>query len=243
MVPQPDTDLDEDRLTVGNALRNYATLLRQGAIVAAVGAYFLMFLGIGLFVVFLPTWLETTVGVSSNQVALLFAIGGAANVLASPVAGSLSDRIGRKPLVITSCVGMSALILATTFVIDGFAMAAVLFFGTMVMVGMRISPLQSLLTALVPDRRRGLLMGMAVGIGYGGIGLGSVVAGALYARFSYLSNTAAAAVVMLAMALLVWKGLPEPRLARPAQAKASGNGHASADGAPTTTPAVPEADG
>ena len=156
LVPQPDTDLDEDRLTVGNALRNYAALLRQGAIVAAVGAYFLMFLGIGLFVVFLPTWLETQVGVSSNQVALLFAIGGAANVLASPVAGSLSDRIGRKPLVITSCVGMSALILATTFVIDGFAMAAVLFFGTMVMVGMRISPLQSLLTALVPDRRRGL---------------------------------------------------------------------------------------
>jgi predicted MFS family arabinose efflux permease len=82
----------------------------------------------------------------------------------------------------------------------------------MITVGMRISPLQSLLTALVPDNRRGLLMGLAVGLGQAGIGLGSFAAGLLYGPYGYLSNTVAAALAMGAMALLVWKGLPEPDL-------------------------------
>ncbi len=212
-VPQPDVELDRARLTVKRALFNYARLIRRPTIAAAVSSYFLMFFGVGLYVVFLPTWLEQDVGVTGNQIALLFAVGGLANVAAGPVAGRASDEIGRKPLVVASCVGLSVLMVLTPFVIVNFFSAVVLFALAMVAVAMRISPLQSLLTALVPDARRGLLMSLAVGIGQVGIGLGSFIAGVTFVQYGYVSNTAIGALSVVLMAALVHRALPEPRLA------------------------------
>jgi predicted MFS family arabinose efflux permease len=209
-VPQPDVELDHDRLSVKRGLLNYARLIRQPTIVAAVTTYFLMFFGIGLYVVFLPTWLEQDIGVSGNQIALLFAIGGLANVTAGPIAGRASDEIGRKPLIVSSCLGLSLLMVLTTFVVTSFLWAVALFGLSMIMVAMRISPLQSLLTALVPDARRGLLMSLAVGIGQVGIGLGSFIAGISFVEYGYFSNTVIGAVSVVLMAVLVQIGLPEP---------------------------------
>jgi MFS family permease len=48
-------------------------------------------------------------------------------VLAGPKAGKLSDRIGRKRLIIGSSVALALLMLATTPLIRGFWAAAVLF--------------------------------------------------------------------------------------------------------------------
>jgi predicted MFS family arabinose efflux permease len=211
-VPQPEVELDDQRLTIRRALGNYWRMVKNSEVAAAVGSYFLMFFGIGLFVVFLPTWLENDIGITSTQVALLFAIGGAANVLAAPIAGRASDDMGRKPLVILSCIGLGIIMLVAPFYIDGFYSAALLFFLAMVTVGMRISPLQSLLTALVPGAQRGTLMSLAVGIGQAGIGLGSFAAGIAFVRYGYASNTIAAAVSVFLMAWLVYKGLPEPDL-------------------------------
>jgi len=87
-----------------------------------------------------------------------------------------------------------------------------LFALSMVMVAMRISPLQSLLTALVPDARRGLLMSLAVGIGQVGIGLGSFIAGISFVEYGYFSNTVIGALSVVLMAALVQFGLPEPEL-------------------------------
>jgi predicted MFS family arabinose efflux permease len=211
-VPQPDVELDRDRLSVKRGLLNYARLIRQPTILAAVMAYFLMFFGIGLYVVFLPTWLEQDIGVSGNQIALLFAVGGLANVAAGPVAGRASDEMGRKPLIVTSCLGLGVLMVLTTFVVTNFFWAVALFALSMVMVAMRISPLQSLLTALVPDARRGLLMSLAVGIGQVGIGLGSFIAGISFVEYGYFSNTVIGALSVVLMAALVQFGLPEPEL-------------------------------
>ena len=48
-------------------------------------------------------------GVSSYEVAVLFGIGGLANVMAAPTAGAFSDRVRRKPLIITSTASLGAL--------------------------------------------------------------------------------------------------------------------------------------
>ncbi|MFO8099310.1 MAG: MFS transporter [Salinibacter sp.] len=227
-VPRANADLDDEPLTPRRVVQKYRRVLRGSAVLAAVGSYFLMFGGLGLFTAFLPTWLETTIGISGYEVALLFAIGGSANVLASPMAGTLSDRTGRKPLVVGACLALSLCIFVAPFVITSFTTAAVLFFLAMVTVGVRISPLQSLLTALVPARRRGLLMGLAVSIGQGGFGIGSFVASATYAPYGFMSNAIAGALGTLAMAVLVHWYLPEPRL-----------GTDAADDAPPDAPESP----
>src|SRR5690606_2476154 len=124
--------------------------------------------------------------------------------------GRLSDRIGRKPLVIWSCLGLAVVMVLTTFLVVNMWMAYLLFSITMVMVAMRISPLQSLLTALVIDAKRGILMSLAVSIGQIGIGISGALAGPAFTRFGYVSNTVMGAIAILLMAILVaWK-LPEP---------------------------------
>ncbi|MFW5973627.1 MAG: MFS transporter, partial [Bacteroidota bacterium] len=85
-------------------------------------------------------------------------------------------------------------------------------------VGMRISPLQSLLTALVPDSRRGILMSLAVACGQVGVGIGSSAAALTYESHGYLSNTVIGAVALFLMAYIIYRMIPEP------------NGDFSADG-------------
>ncbi|HKL88879.1 MAG TPA: MFS transporter, partial [Salinibacter sp.] len=207
-----DVALDDQRLTPQRFVEKYKSVLRGSDVVVAVSSYFLMFCGFGLFTSFLPSWLETTIGVSSYEIALLFAIGGSGNILASPAGGRLSDEIGRKPIVVWGSMALGLLMAVAPFYISGFTMAAVLFFMAMVTVGIRVSPLQSLLTALVPDQERGLLMGLAMSIGQAGFGFGSFLASITYGPYGYVSNSVVGAAAMVLMAILVHVGIAEPHL-------------------------------
>jgi predicted MFS family arabinose efflux permease len=137
-------------------------------------------------------------------------VGGVANVLTGPQAGKLSDRIGRKRIVILSSLGLAVVMTLTTLVIRDVGTAYALFFITMVLVAMRISPLSALLTALVSDDRRGSLMSLAVAIGQVGFAMGAALAGPLYTRFGYVSDTVLGAIAVLAMAAVVGYLVPEP---------------------------------
>ena len=88
--------------------------------------------------------------------------------------------------------------------------ANIFFFLTMVLVAMRISPFSALLTALVSDERRGSLMSLTVALGQIGFALGAALAGLLFARVGYFSNTLLGAAFVLAMGLIVWFFIPEP---------------------------------
>ncbi|MEQ9105703.1 MAG: MFS transporter [Rhodothermales bacterium] len=210
-VPQPDVERDTGRLTLAKAIATYRELLSRRVVVSASATYFLMFFSIGLYVIYLPTWLEQTLEVSGTAIASLFFVGGVATVIAGPAAGKLSDRIGRKPLIVGSCLGLAVAMILTTYVITSMWVAYILFGGTMIMIAMRMSPLQSLMTALVEDRRRGALLSLAVSIGQVGIGIGGAVAGMAYTRYGYISNTMVGAVSILGMAWLVQRALPEPK--------------------------------
>ena len=209
-VPQPDVKRNRERLSVARAARDYVTMLRRPEVAWAATAFFMMFLGVSLYVIYLPTWLERQVGVTGDQIALMFMIGGVANVLTGPRAGKLSDRIGRKGIILMACVGLSALLLATVSVVTSVVSAYVYFFATMVLVAMRISPFSALLTALVSDERRGSLMSLTVALGQLGFAFGAALAGPLYAGIGYRSNTWLSAASVLIMGLIVWFFIPEP---------------------------------
>jgi len=217
-LPQPPIRAREGRLTIRGAVADYWAMLRQKEIAAAAAAFFLMFLGVSIYVVYFPTWLERNVGFSSYQIASLFFVGGIANVLTGPKAGKLSDRIGRKLIVLLSCVGLFVVMLSTTVVIQSQWVAYPFFFLTMILIAMRISPFSALLTELVPDHSRGSLMSLTVALGQVGFGLGGALAGPFYSSFGYGSNTIIGAISVLGMGLIVWFLVPEPREKQPTQA-------------------------
>jgi predicted MFS family arabinose efflux permease len=214
-VPQPQVQRTRGRLTVGGAVRDYLAMIRRREIASAAVAFFLMFLGVSFYVVYFPTWLERGLGATPNQIASLFLVGGVANVLTGPQAGKLSDRIGRKGIILLSCIGLSLVMLLTTVVVQVFWMAYPLFFAVMVLVAMRISPFSAMLTTLVSDERRGSLMSLTVALGQVGFGIGGAISGPLYAEFGYWSNTVIGAVAVLGMGLIVWFLVPEPSGAEP----------------------------
>lgn len=210
VIPQPDV-ARSGSLTVSGAIRGYVALLRVPAIMAAVVTFALTFLGNSLFVIYLPTWLEDSIGASPGQVAALFFTGGIANVLSGPRAGHLSDRVGRRRVIIAATIGLAALILLVTYVVRSVPAAFALFFCVMVLFAARIGPFQALITQLVEADRRGSLMSLAVGTGQLGFALGSTMAGLTYSRHGFGSSTALSAAFLLSTAWIVWRFLPEPR--------------------------------
>ena len=210
-VPQPDVRRTEHALSVRKAASDYWDMLRRPEITWAAIAFFLMFLGVSVFVVYLPTWLERNLGATGGQIALMFLIGGSANVLVGPYAGKTSDRIGRRGIILLACVGLSIVMLLTVPLVASMLMAYAMFFLTMVLVAMRTSPFSALLTSLVQDERRGSLMSLTVALGQMGFAFGGAVAGPLFANVGYFSNTLISAGLILSMGLIVWFFIPEPK--------------------------------
>lgn len=210
-LPQPPDARSTAPLTVGNAVRGYAALLRQRETAAAAGVYVLMFAGVGLFVVYFPTWLEVALGFTAGQVSAVYVLGGIANVLMGPRAGRLSDRIGRKPVIVVASAGVG-LLMAATPLAQGWPPAAfAFFFGIMALAASRISPLQALLTEMVPAARRGSFMSLTAATGNAGFAAGSAAAGVLYASLGFGANALAAGLLAVAGAAAVAVFIPRLR--------------------------------
>ena len=83
-------------------------------------------------------------------------------------------------------------------------------FLAMVLVAMRVSPFQALLTALSDAKERGSLMSLVVATGQLGGGLGAAMAGSTYGRFGFTGCAVVAAISVAFTGLFVWVGIPEP---------------------------------
>jgi predicted MFS family arabinose efflux permease len=210
-VPQPDVKRSQEPLRVKKAASDYLGMLRRPEVAWGAAAYFMMFLGVSVFMVYLPTWLERDQGFGADQIAGMFLVGGLANVLTGPQAGRLSDRIGRKGILLLASAGLSLVMLLTVPLVTSLWTAYAIFFLVMVLIAMRISPFSALLTALVRDERRGSLMSLTVALGQMGFAIGGAIAGPLFSGIGYASNTVLGAIFVLGMGLIVWFCIPEPR--------------------------------
>ncbi|MEM6327346.1 MAG: MFS transporter [Bacteroidota bacterium] len=225
VVPQPNVRLDESRLDLREYVSGYARLLAEAGTRAAALTYFLMYLSLGLFIAFLPQWITDTQpldvhlfgeplalgGLPVDFIAALFSVGGLASVVIGPWAGGLSDRAGRKPIILASCVGLIVVTASVTYVVgDARWVLYPIYVAVMGLFALRASPLQALLTALVPGRQRGTLMSFVIAIGQIGTGAGALMAGLLYAGLGFRAVTFVSAATVVAMAVVVWRALPEP---------------------------------
>ncbi|MEM6294537.1 MAG: MFS transporter [Myxococcota bacterium] len=208
-MPQPDVARSTS-VGIGSSLARYRGLLRRRPVAFAALAYATMFFAVSNFVVYFPKWAEETRGLSADQIASLFMVGGVASVVFGPRAGKVSDRFGRKPLIVASCWGTTILFAVTPWLVVGPITAYVMFFIAMVLLAMRLSPFQALLTALSSSDERGTLMSLVVAVGQLGGGIGAAVAGTVYSDYGYVGCTSLAALSITFTGVFVLRGLPEP---------------------------------
>ncbi len=166
---------------------------------------FVNLVGFGIIIPLLPFYAETF-GASPLAIGLLFASFSLSQLFASPVLGTLSDRYGRRPILIFSLLGT-----VVSFVMLAVAHSLTALFVARIVDGLsggNITTARAYIADISTEENRA----KAFGVLGAGFGLGFIVGPALGALFSEISYTApiwAAAVITIAAAALAWFWLPE----------------------------------
>src|SRR5437762_2900287 len=168
---------------------------------------FIDLVGFGIVIPVLPYYAEgTKFGATPREVGLLFASYSVMQLIFSPVLGRLSDKYGRRPILIISlmgtCLGFLILGLATTLVM--------LFIGRIIdgISGGNISTAQAYIADVTTEENRAKGMGL-IGAAFGlGFVFGPAIGGIL-SRWGINVPFLFAGGLALANAVLLYFALPE----------------------------------
>ena len=168
---------------------------------------FISMVGFGIVIPVLPVYATSErFHLDPSQLGWLVGIFSLVQLFFAPLFGKLSDRIGRKPVLLFSVIGSAA-----GFFVIGFAEAAwMLFLGRIIdgASGGNIATAQACIADVTPPENRSKAMGI-IGAAFG---LGFIMGPALGGVLATLSPQApfhAAGFLSLLNALLIWGRLPE----------------------------------
>lgn len=166
---------------------------------------FVNLVGFGIIIPLLPFYAETF-GASPLIIGLLFAVFSVCQLAAAPALGDLSDRYGRRPVLVFSLAGT-----VVSFAMLAMAHSIAMLFAARVIDGLsggNISTARAYVADVTEpkDRARAYgLIGAAFGLGFI---LGPALSGVL-ARYSYTAPIWAAAAITLVATAMAWLWLPE----------------------------------
>ena len=166
---------------------------------------FVNLIGFGILIPLLPFYAQTF-GASPVVIGLLFAIFSLCQLIAAPALGDLSDRQGRRPVLIFSLLGT-----VVSFVMLALAQTLTMLFLARIVDGLsggNISTARAYVADVTEpkDRARAYgLIGAAFGLGFI---LGPALSGVL-SRVSYTAPIWAAAALTLVATAMAWLWLPE----------------------------------
>jgi MFS family permease len=135
-------------------------------------------LGSGLTMPFLYVYLAEVRGIATATVGLLFAWMGLLGFLGSPLGGTLIDRFGPRPVMITGLTTEALGVASLAFVHNAWHAFAVASFLTLGTVGLYPAA-TAMLTRLVPEDRREKVYGFQFMLMNAGLGIGGVVSALL----------------------------------------------------------------
>src|SRR5256885_9416839 len=166
---------------------------------------FVNLVGFGIIIPLLPFYARTF-GASPLVVGLLFAVFSGCQLIAAPALGDLSDRYGRRPVLIFSLLGT-----VVSFVMLAMAHSIVMLFLARIVDGLsggNISTARAYVADITEpkDRARAYgLIGAAFGLGFI---MGPALSGVLV-QVSYTAPIWAAAALTFVAAAMAWLWLPE----------------------------------
>src|SRR5215213_2889675 len=166
---------------------------------------FVNLVGFGIIIPLLPFY-AGTFGASPVVIGLLFAIFPLCQLIAAPVLGDLSDRRGRRPVLIFSLVGT-----VVSFVMLALAHSVWMLFLARIVDGLsggNISTARAYVADITEPKNRARAYGL-IGAAFGlGFILGPALSGVL-AGISYTAPIWAAAAITLVATAMTWLWLPE----------------------------------
>jgi len=208
-VPEPRAEPTPGAMSFADRSRQFWQGLREVAatrtILAASAIEAVMYLGFGAFLGFLPLYAKAN-GLNDAEIAVVLAAELAIAVVAKPVAGRASDRIGRVPVIVIG-LALCAVALPLIFRAEGFATLL----AVAPLLGLGVAAVTPVTNALIADLAQERHLGAAMGV-FGtiwdvGEAAGPILAGILIARIGYASAfdilAAATAAAALASALFV----------------------------------------
>ena len=166
---------------------------------------FVNLVGFGIIIPLLPFYAQTF-GASPLVIGLLFASFSLSQLIAAPLLGDLSDRWGRRPILILSLIGT-----AVSFTMLAIAGSLAMLFAARIVDGLsggNITTARAYIADITTEDDRA----RAFGVLGAAFGLGFIVGPALGGLFSHISYTApiwAAAAITLVATALAWIWLPE----------------------------------
>lgn len=166
---------------------------------------FVNLVGFGIIIPLLPFYAETF-GASPLVIGLLFAVFSLCQLVAAPLLGDLSDRYGRRPVLIFSLAGT-----VVSFVMLALATNLLVLFAARIVDGLsggNISTARAYVADVTEPRDRARAYGL-IGAAFGlGFILGPALSGVL-AQYSYTAPIWAAAAITLVATAMAWLWLPE----------------------------------
>jgi MFS transporter, DHA1 family, multidrug resistance protein len=193
--------------------RGLAEVLKTPPIFVAAAIEAVMYLGYGAFIGFLPIYARR-VGLNDAQIAIVFGAQLALAMIAKPIAGRISDRLGRIPVIV---VGL--LLCATALPLIFRSGSLPLFLLTAPLLGIGVGAVTPVTNALIADlastRRLGAAMGVFGTIWDIGEAAGPMIAGVLIGALDYSMtfDVLAAVIALFTLGLVLLVRDPRPAAA------------------------------
>ncbi|MDR3514776.1 MAG: MFS transporter [Azospirillaceae bacterium] len=171
---------------------------------------FIDLVGFGIVIPLLPYY-AAHFGASPRTVTLVLATFSLAQFIASPILGRISDRVGRRPVLLLSLAGA-----IVSYVILGFADALWVVFAARALAGItagNIATAQAYITDITPPDKRARGMGV-IGAAFGlGFIIGPAIGGILAGPDPVNADFVAPALLAAGLSAIAWTGtllvLPE----------------------------------
>jgi predicted MFS family arabinose efflux permease len=182
-LPRPVSRVSRP-LRMQEEIRTYTHFFGRSRMIGALISSFFASAGTTGFLSFLGVWLHDVSHISGKKVGLVFLIGGAGALIASPFAGSLSDRIGKRVQFVVSNLCLAFLLLVLPGLTWGRALFSICALIS-IAAAFRQGPMEALLTEVAPAGSRGSFIALKNSFSQLGIGLTAAISGFLFESSGY----------------------------------------------------------